>query len=654
MFFWKEQNPQTDRAWSVLQAAAGKMSDWADVVAVQATDPAEKPLVDRFGTSRAPMPLVLAVAPCGAVTKAFTSAFDESQLRSAFVSPGTQLCLKALQDRKLVLLCVVDQAGPNGSGVPAAAQEFKADQRFGAASEIVLVSASDEGEAGFLKELRVDTRVAQAVYGLARSARQRRRPVRRSGEQGPVAGQTGCGPVEPVRGRGLWAGRMRTEEIGADDRVAWQLGVRDACWSPAFRLHGQAEACSNSMRRSCVTISGEQFMRMRTLVWREIFERKSQLVTSFLAILLGITVIVSIKNITFYSEKAVAREMDSLGANILIMPKSVTLQDYYAADMQGDTIPEEYVTQLAMSDLQGLDNLSPKLSVPVDLQGRSFTLTGILPKSEFQAKAAWAGAGIFTRPAGCGAMPTMAFAGDDKKTLVRQRVIENLEQDESLVGADVATALALKEGDRLSLLGREFKVTALLPQTGTIDDSRVFAHLHTVQELTDKGPVVSAIEVVGCCQEISNGLVGKINRLLPEAKVVTITQIADAQIKMNHMMSRLSAIFLVIIVVVGGAGIANYMFANVYERRREIGTLMSLGATSFLILRIFLLKALLLGIAGGVGGYLLGTVLAVVLGPKLAGVPVLPMPMLGPVGDSHLVGPDPGCQLFPGPPCGSA
>jgi len=132
-------------------------------------------------------------------------------------------------------------------------------------------------------------------------------------------------------------------------------------------------------------------MRMRTLVWREIFERKSQLVTSFLAILLGITVIVSIKNITFYSEKAVAREMDSLGANILIMPKSVTLQDYYAADMQGDTIPEEYVTQLAMSDLQGLDNLSPKLSVPVDLQGRSFTLTGILPKSEFQAKAAWAG-----------------------------------------------------------------------------------------------------------------------------------------------------------------------------------------------------------------------------------------------------------------------
>jgi len=249
-------------------------------------------------------------------------------------------------------------------------------------------------------------------------------------------------------------------------------------------------------------------MQLRTLVLREIFERKSQLLTSFLAILLGITVIVSIKNISYYSEKAVAREMDSLGANVLVLPKSSTLQDYYAANMQGETIPEEYVTQLAMSDLAGLDNISPKLSMPIELQGKSFTLTGILPKSEFQAKAAWSGAGVFSRPIGCGASVGM-MGSEDKKTLARKRVI-------------------------------------------------------------------NAIEVIGCCQEISNGLVNKINQLLPDAKVVTITQIADAQIKINRMMSNLSLMFLAIIIFVGGASIANYMYANVFERRREIGTLMAL------------------------------------------------------------------------------
>lgn len=371
-------------------------------------------------------------------------------------------------------------------------------------------------------------------------------------------------------------------------------------------------------------------MKLRKIVWQEMFQRKSQLATSLIAVLLGIAVVVSIKNITFYSEKAVARELDALGTNILVLPKSASIQDYYSADMQDDEFPEEYITRLATSDLQGLDNLSPKLSLPVELNGAAFTLTGILPKNEFSAKAMWAGAGIFSRPEGCGQIAGMPSAADPpaKETLVRKRVIDTLGDNEALVGADVAALLGVEEADELAILGRTFSVTAVLPQTGTVDDSRIFAHLHTVQKLSGKGPVVNAIEIVGCCNEISGGLVQKINRLLPEARVVTITQVVDTQIKTNQMMSRLSMVFLAIIVVVGGASIANYMYANVYERRREIGTLMALGAGSGMILKLFLLKALAIGLAGGIGGYALGTLLAVTLGPQFARVPVLPMPVL--------------------------
>jgi len=381
-------------------------------------------------------------------------------------------------------------------------------------------------------------------------------------------------------------------------------------------------------------------MQLKHLVWRELFERKNQLATSFLAILLGIAVIVAIKNITVYSEKAVARELDALGANILILPKSASLSDYYSADMQGEEFPEEYVTRLATSDLQGLDNLSPKLSLPVELDGKRFTLTGILPKQEFQAKAAWQGAGIFSRPEGCGTVASVPglTPAPPKETLVRQRVIETLNDNEILVGADVAAALKLKADDKISVLNRQFTVTAVLPPTGTVDDARLFAHLHTVQQLAGKGAALNAIEIVGCCDQISKGLVAKINRLLPEAKVVTITQIVDTQIKTNRMMAQLSMLFLGIIVLVGGASIANYMFANVYERRKEIGTLMALGAGSGVVLRVFLLKALLLGLAGGVAGYVLGTVLAVILGPRIAGVPVLPVLWLGPAAIGIAVG----------------
>ena len=382
-------------------------------------------------------------------------------------------------------------------------------------------------------------------------------------------------------------------------------------------------------------------MKIQTLVWREIFERKNQLATSFLAILLGVSVIVAMKNITFYSEKAVAYQLDALGANILILPKSASLQDYYGADMQNEEFPEEYVARLTTSDLQGLDNLSPKFSVPVEAAGRRFILTGILPKNEFQAKAAWQGVGIFSRPEGCGVavvVPGMA-AAPAKETLIRKRVIQTLGTNEVMLGADMAAALKLTEGSTVPLLGRTFTVTAILPETGTVDDARAFAHLHTVQKLAGKGAVLNAIEIVGCCNQISKGLVQKINQLLPDAKVATITQIVDTQIKTNRMMGRLSLLFLSIIVLVGGASIANYMFANVFERRREIGTLMALGAGSAVVLRMFLLKALWLGLAGGVGGYVLGTALAAILGPRVAGVPVLPMltPLFWAVGVAVLV-----------------
>lgn len=371
-------------------------------------------------------------------------------------------------------------------------------------------------------------------------------------------------------------------------------------------------------------------MNWNTLIFRELLQRKNKLITSGLAIILGITVIVTINTITTYSEKAISKELDALGANILILPQDATLVDYYSADLQTGEIPEEYVTLLMTSNIEGLDNLSPKLSVPVKIDGKQFTLIGILPKNEFQSKASWQGAGIFSRPKGCGNVDDIFGLTQKapKENLIRKRVIETLESNEILIGSDIAAKLQLKEGEEITLLDKLFKISAILPQTGTVDDSRIFAHLHTVQDLTGKGAVINAIEVVGCCEQISKGLVNKINYLIPDAKVVTISQIVDTQIKTNQLMGNLSTLFLVIIVAIGGASIANDMYNNVYERRKEIGTLVALGGNSSIVLKLFLRKALILGILGGVGGYILGTIIAIVLGPLVAGVPVLPIPYL--------------------------
>ena len=367
-------------------------------------------------------------------------------------------------------------------------------------------------------------------------------------------------------------------------------------------------------------------MRSINIVLKELYERKSRLVTAFIIIILGIGVIVGIKTITQSSENAVARELDQLGANVLILPKSATISDYYTADFKGEELPEDYVDIITTSDLQGVDNLSPKLTFPVTVAQEDIYLTGILPKNEFASKPLWQTAGtIFDMPEGCGSVPN---AVSDGETNTGSRTIDSLAPNEVLVGSEVASRLNLSTGSELAIKEEKFIVTAVLPQTGTVDDGRVFAHLHTVQTLFGKGRVVNVIEMVGCCKEISKGLIDNLNVLLPGAKVVTIEQIVSTQQNTNNMMSKFSLISIIIAALVGGISIANYMFANIYERRKEIGALLAIGATPSKISSIFLMKSLILGVSGGIVGYLVGTLLAVTLGPQIAAIPVSPVPSL--------------------------
>jgi hypothetical protein len=164
LFFWKEKDQKTDKTYADFASAAAKLTNLAEVVSIQITNPAEKKVVDRFSVTRAPMPLVLSVAPSGAITKAFTKTFDEKELRTAFVSPSTELCLKALQSGKLVFVCVLDQVNPGDPvTIPKGVKDFKADVKYARATEIVVVNAQDKSEAMFLKEIQVGVNASKPI-----------------------------------------------------------------------------------------------------------------------------------------------------------------------------------------------------------------------------------------------------------------------------------------------------------------------------------------------------------------------------------------------------------------------------------------------------------------------------------------------------------
>jgi putative ABC transport system permease protein len=124
---------------------------------------------------------------------------------------------------------------------------------------------------------------------------------------------------------------------------------------------------------------------------------------------------------------------------------------------------------------------------------------------------------------------------------------------------------------------------------------------------------------MGCCEDAAGSLVPRLAELLPDAKVVTISQIVSTQVGINRLMSQMSLFVVGVLVVVGGASVASTIASNVRERRREVGTLLALGATPSLVTRMFLMKASILGLIGGL-------LSAILLGSRWAGVAVSPLP----------------------------
>jgi putative ABC transport system permease protein len=377
-------------------------------------------------------------------------------------------------------------------------------------------------------------------------------------------------------------------------------------------------------------------MKLRKLNWLEFKQHKSQLISGLLAITLGIAVIVGIRSISVVSEKSVAINLDNLGANILVLPQASNVDNYYSADIDAPTFPEEYVERVANSTIAGVDNMSPKLTRRIDINGQKFVLTGILPKNELASKPIWQNSGLFgaTLTASCGPSPSNESLGYKDEKLQRKS-IDSLALDDCILGSSAASRLNVKENGKITIQGKTFNVAKVLSETGTIDDDRIFAHLHTVQDLLGIKDQISAIEIMGCCNAISDGLLGELRNILPDTKITTIGQIVSTQIQTNKMMNQVSLIFLIIIIFVGGISIGNFMWANVNERRKEIGMLRMIGFSKSVIYRMLLTKAFILGILGGIIGYILGTIAGMWLGPVLAGLSVNPIPGL--IGISLLI-----------------
>ncbi len=150
ILFWKENNPTTQSMHEALKQAVAQRSQRAEWISVNITDGSQRPLVDRYHVERAPMPMVLCVAPNGAITGGIPRQISDAAIDKALVTPAMTEATKALQDKRIAVIHV--KRDPRAA-LPPGAAGFMADPSFKDRTTAVSVTLDDAAEARFVKEM---------------------------------------------------------------------------------------------------------------------------------------------------------------------------------------------------------------------------------------------------------------------------------------------------------------------------------------------------------------------------------------------------------------------------------------------------------------------------------------------------------------------
>jgi hypothetical protein len=164
VFLYEQNDGETKAARKTFDAGVRKVTPAAKSVAVDRSDPSEAEIVEKLKLEKAPVPMVLAIAPNGAITGTVKAAdLTEERLLGTVASAALQQCLKAVQDGQVVLLCLQNPQTKDNDAAMKGVKAVKADKRFSETTDIIQLDPADAKEAKLMAQLKVDPKTKKAV-----------------------------------------------------------------------------------------------------------------------------------------------------------------------------------------------------------------------------------------------------------------------------------------------------------------------------------------------------------------------------------------------------------------------------------------------------------------------------------------------------------
>ena len=212
--------------------------------------------------------------------------------------------------------------------------------------------------------------------------------------------------------------------------------------------------------------------------------------------------------------------------------------------------------------------------------------------------------------------------------------------EEAIVGAALAKRLNIAPGSDVTTTvhGRrqQFRVAGIVT-TGGYEEEQLFAPLVTVQSLLQQQGKVSRVLVSALtvpmdefgkkdpatmtkdeyekwyCTAYVTAVAKNVEEVMPGSRAKPIWQIASAE---GALLTKLNSVMLLLTVLALGASataVSTSLMASMAERSPEIALMKAVGADRFQISTIFIGETLIISVAGGVIGFLLGDQLAEII-----------------------------------------
>lgn len=194
--------------------------------------------------------------------------------------------------------------------------------------------------------------------------------------------------------------------------------------------------------------------------------------------------------------------------------------------------------------------------------------------------------------------------------LVSGRLPKDAMEPVVVLGQNAAEVLKKKLGDPIQIEAKELTVVGIVDGGALVENGSVILSLPLYQKISGNEGKINIIDIratPGLNEENIKKLCAEINVLIPEARAMPAgDNVGNSQA--YKFISAMSWGTSLLAVIVGVLGVMNTMLMTVFERKQEICILLAIGWRRARIIRMVLLESALLGLLGGIGGVMIGSI----------------------------------------------